>query len=119
MRPSAACVRGRRVEQGLVELGPVGADAGDLGLQLDASLGAAGEPLLDRLEFQLAGALFLALLLGVAGGLLRFGGRGDVWAEAAPADRHAQSSTGQGRSACARRISRERRVMRDDRDVRP
>jgi hypothetical protein len=61
------------VEQGLIELGPVGANAGDLGFQFNAGVGIAGQPLLDRLELGLAAALFLALLLGFAGGLFRIG----------------------------------------------
>ncbi|CAN7483883.1 hypothetical protein LJR009_004186 [Bosea sp. LjRoot9] len=63
-----------RLEQGLVEGGAVGADAGDLRLQLAARFGIAGQALLDRLELGLAG-LFLDLLgLCLAGQLLGVGG---------------------------------------------
>jgi hypothetical protein len=75
MRPSALCVREGGIEQSLVELGAIGANSGDLGFEPGSDVGTAGEPLLDRLEFGFAGALLLALLLGLAGGLLGFGGR--------------------------------------------
>lgn len=109
---------GGGIEQGLVELGPVGADAGDLGFQHGAGLGAAGKPLLDRLELGLTGAFLLALLLGLAGGLLRFGCGSRLSHDGAAGEASA-SSAGRGRSAREIRISRKGRVMPDDKGGRP